>query len=233
MADRLRAGIGQLLRPSGPLPPAVVARPGIRRVLALALAGLRSVVGSDRRRQPARHPPATGCPTGCPPRCPGPFLPIEHDRTGWTVVMLLVVAAVGVPPPVPAGDAVGRAGVAPLLASRLRRRVAALLLSPASSPPTPPRSTARTGCRRWRACRWRRCSTRRSADRPCRRPGRRRPVPDPDPDRWSRPTACAGGSTAPTRAARDCPHWNANRSRRCAAPPSTNGPGSPASCTTW
>jgi signal transduction histidine kinase len=94
VAGRLRDRIRSLLRPSGPLPP--VSRRGqvFDVIVALCLVVAAAIGGEgdteyrapeividplDPTRVPA-HPPL------------GPFLPIEHDQTGWTVLLFLVVA---------------------------------------------------------------------------------------------------------------------------------------------
>ncbi|HEX8629033.1 MAG TPA: sensor histidine kinase, partial [Catenuloplanes sp.] len=102
--DRLRAGIGLLLRPSGP-PPRLSRRGRVFDIsvaLVLFIAAIEEGGGSgDATWQSRDDEPREGQQRGGPgaqdelPRPPPvpvrPFLPIEHDQTGWEVVMLLVV----------------------------------------------------------------------------------------------------------------------------------------------
>ena len=104
MLDRLRAGIGLLLRPSGP-PPRLSRRGRVFDIsvaLVLFIAAIEEGGGSgDATWQSRDDEPREGQQRGGPgaqdelPRPPPvpvrPFLPIEHDQTGWEVVMLLVV----------------------------------------------------------------------------------------------------------------------------------------------
>jgi signal transduction histidine kinase len=95
---RLWAGIRSLARPAGPLPPLSRRGQAFDALLALGL-GLVAIQAGDsgtgdrpapvevRRVEPL--PPE-------PPRPPDPvwppFLPVEDDGTGWTTVLLLLVA---------------------------------------------------------------------------------------------------------------------------------------------
>jgi signal transduction histidine kinase len=100
LTDRLRAGVRALTRPAGPLPP--LPRRGwvFDVLLALAL-GLVAIQAGDGAVQDEQRPPSAVEiePDGvvrllpAPPPDPvwPPFLPIEDDRTGWTVVLLLLV----------------------------------------------------------------------------------------------------------------------------------------------
>ena len=83
-----------LLRPSGPLPPLSRRGQVFDVILALGLGLAAIVAGGDgdvERRSPVDsdhgRPPGRRVPT----RCRTPFLPIEHDQAGWTVVLLLAV----------------------------------------------------------------------------------------------------------------------------------------------
>ena len=132
VAGRLRDGVRLLLRPSGPLPPLSLARPDLRRGRGAGPRPRRDPGRRRRRRRRDRsrivHRSGRVPGAGAALRCPTPFLPIEQDQTGWTVAHAARGgAAAGVPPPVSAGGAVGRARHGPA-GERLRRRAAALLL---------------------------------------------------------------------------------------------------------
>jgi signal transduction histidine kinase len=93
VADRLRAGFGLLLRPSGLLPRLSGRGQIFDVILALSL-GLAAILASDgedveRRSQAVVYDHSHSVPVPDPPA--EPFLPIQHDRAGWTVVMFLVV----------------------------------------------------------------------------------------------------------------------------------------------
>ena len=93
VAGRLCSGLRRLLRPSGPLPP--LSRRGQLFDVAVALGLLLTAILASGDDEVAR-PRVSGegpDPLPLPPMrpAPDPFLPIESDQTGWTVVMLLVV----------------------------------------------------------------------------------------------------------------------------------------------
>jgi signal transduction histidine kinase len=100
VANRLWAGIRSLARPAGPLPPLSRRGQVFDALVALGL-GLLAIqagnTGPGDRRAPnhveieaveriRREPPLPPDPVW------PPFLPVEDDRTGWTVVLLLLVA---------------------------------------------------------------------------------------------------------------------------------------------
>lgn len=94
VADRLRAGV-RLLRPSGPLPPLSWRGQIFDVILALGL-GLAAILAGDDEGDVERRGPVVPFdpdhPVPGPARpVPEPFLPIEHDQAGLTVVMFLVV----------------------------------------------------------------------------------------------------------------------------------------------
>jgi signal transduction histidine kinase len=94
VAGRLRAGVRLLLRPSGPLPPLTWRGQIFDLIVAVSLA-LAAVVGGDDGDLERRSPVVVNDP-GYPMQVPArpvaePFLPIEHDQAGWTVVMFLAV----------------------------------------------------------------------------------------------------------------------------------------------
>ena len=99
LVGRLRAGVRALTRPAGALPP--LSRRGwvFDAVLALGL-GLTAIqAGGAGIEDGPRYPVVDGDPVRGLPAPPGvdpmwpPFLPIEDDRSGWTVVLLLLVVA--------------------------------------------------------------------------------------------------------------------------------------------
>ena len=207
-------------------------------VLALGLAR-RDPRRRRRRRRPAgrRRVDATGAfpvPAGVR-RSPVPFLPIEpRGRAGRAGAAARAGrAAAGVPPPVSAGGAVGRAahGAA---GERPRRRAGlsfyACVIAAYTAAVVQPVPGAGAG--------------QPAGGGAAVQPQVREPAV-PDRSRTSAvpflilvPIAVAAdglrrGNAAPTRAGPSCPRWNASRPRRCAARSSTNAPGSPASCTTW
>jgi signal transduction histidine kinase len=93
VAGRLREGVRLLLRASDPLPR--LSWRGqmfdVMVALGLLLAAILAGGGDDvERRAPVVADP--GYPMLVPSRpVPEPFLPIEHDQAGWTLVMLFVV----------------------------------------------------------------------------------------------------------------------------------------------
>ena len=95
VADRLRAGIRLMLRPSGAPPP--LSRLGqafdVFLALGLYLLAIQAGGGEDGptivEAPPEEHPPTRPVPPVGPIR--EPFLPIEHHQTGWAFVLLLVV----------------------------------------------------------------------------------------------------------------------------------------------
>ena len=96
VAGRLRAGVRLLLRPSGPLPPLSWRGQIFDVVVALSL-GLAAILAGDDGDVERRSPVVVYDP-GYPMQVPAPpvaepFLPIEHDQAGWTVVMFLVAVA--------------------------------------------------------------------------------------------------------------------------------------------
>src|SRR5688572_25229809 len=86
---RLRDGIRRLVRRSGTLSPLSLRSQvfdvavTLSLVLAAVVAGDQDGPGPEMTADPRMTPP--------PPRLPDPFLPIESDETGGTVVMFLVV----------------------------------------------------------------------------------------------------------------------------------------------
>ncbi len=94
VAGRLRDGVRLLLRPSGPLPRLSWRGQIFDVIVALGL-GLAAILVGDEGDVERRSPVVVydpGHPMQVPATpVPEPFLPIEHDQAGWTVVMLLVV----------------------------------------------------------------------------------------------------------------------------------------------
>jgi len=95
VADRLRAGVRLVLRPSGAPPPLSRRGQVFDMLLALGLY-LAAIQGGNGGDGPTRtvnpypeFPPQPPLPRAAPIR--EPFLPIEHSQTGWAFVMLLVV----------------------------------------------------------------------------------------------------------------------------------------------
>jgi signal transduction histidine kinase len=91
---RLRDRVGPLLRSSGPLSPLSRRGQVFDVIVALCLVVVAAIAGEDDTNYRAgeivmdpREPPLAPSPP-----LPGPFLPIEHDQTGWTVLLFLVVA---------------------------------------------------------------------------------------------------------------------------------------------
>jgi len=95
LVRRLRAGVRLLLRPSGPLPRLSWRGQTFDVIVALGLL-LAAILAGDNEDVGRRAPVVVygpGHPTEVPaPPVAEPFLPFEHAQTGWTVVMLLVVA---------------------------------------------------------------------------------------------------------------------------------------------
>jgi signal transduction histidine kinase len=90
----LRGRVRLLLRPSGTLPPVSLRGRVFDVLLALSLFLLAIVAGDEgdgeqRRVQIDQQGPRVVVPE--PPRLPDPFLPIEEDQTGWTIVLFLAV----------------------------------------------------------------------------------------------------------------------------------------------
>ena len=97
LADRLRAGIRGLTRPAGRLPP--LSRRGQLFDVLLALGlGLLAIQAGDsgdgaHRSVIEMDPGEAGRPLPAPPSDPvwPPFLPVEDDRSAWTVLLLMLV----------------------------------------------------------------------------------------------------------------------------------------------
>ena len=94
VADRLRAGVRLLLRRSGALPP--LSRRGqifdVVLAMSLLLAAILAGEGGDVEYPGPIVVFDNGVPVAAiPPQPVEPFLPIEHEQTGWSVVMFLVV----------------------------------------------------------------------------------------------------------------------------------------------
>jgi signal transduction histidine kinase len=99
LIHRLRAGVRALLRPSGPLPP-LSRRGQVFDVLLAVSLGLVAIQTGDSGSQDVPQysridigPEELASPGPALPPDPvwPPFLPIEDDRSGWTVLLLLVV----------------------------------------------------------------------------------------------------------------------------------------------
>jgi signal transduction histidine kinase len=88
----LRERVKLLLRPSAPLAPLSWRGQIFDVIVALGL-GLVAVLAGDEEDAEYRRPSAIHDQDYPGPARPvaDPFLPIEHDRAGWTVVMLIVV----------------------------------------------------------------------------------------------------------------------------------------------
>jgi signal transduction histidine kinase len=92
VVGRRWAGLRRMLRPSSPLPPLTGRGQVFDAMLALGLLLAAFLAGNGdetARREPVFADPT---PPMMPPMpVPDPFLHIEPDRTGWTVVMFVVV----------------------------------------------------------------------------------------------------------------------------------------------
>src|SRR6185436_1482778 len=94
VVGRWRERIGLLLRSSGPPPPLSRRGQVFDVIVALSLVFAAAIAGEGDIEQ---HEPVividpnNPMQVPSPPR-PGPFLPIEHDQTNWTVLLFLVVA---------------------------------------------------------------------------------------------------------------------------------------------
>jgi signal transduction histidine kinase len=94
-AERLRAGVRLLLRPSGTLAPLSWRGQAFDAFLALGLYLAAITVGAGDDEGPVRTVPPPELVRPFPPgphdAIREPFLPIEQQQTGWAFVMLLVV----------------------------------------------------------------------------------------------------------------------------------------------